>query len=286
MKVALVEIEKTVFNTAYMQIAQYTRAHGDEVVWWDPRVNPILEATFDNIYCSSLFDFTDKKYVPKRAICGGTGFDIKSRLPESIESSDLDYSIYPDCDRSYVWFSRGCERNCKFCVVRQKEGAIRPVDVKNLNPNGRYIVVQDNNFFANPKWRQAINWLQTAGQPVDFQGIDARTLNEEQCRAINSLNHKLQIKIAWDNPPDDLEPKLKEIFQWIRPYRLMCYVLIGFNSTFAQDMHRVQTLRKLGVTPFVMKYKTNDPYQKAFARWTNRFQLRNVPWEEYKYKSA
>jgi len=35
-----------------------------------------MDRLFDVVYCSSLFDFTGKGEVPKRTICGGTGFDV------------------------------------------------------------------------------------------------------------------------------------------------------------------------------------------------------------------
>ncbi|HUW19870.1 MAG TPA: hypothetical protein VMW16_11265 [Sedimentisphaerales bacterium] len=199
MKVGLVDIEPKVFNTALMQIAAYHKSIGDEVEWW----SPLTAHCFPKVYCSSLFDFTDKTELPKRAICGGTGFDIKSKLPCAIENCDLDYSIYPKCETSYIWFSRGCVRNCGFCCVLQKEGYIRPVRSKNLNPNGRYITVQDNSFFANPCWPGAIMQLQKWGQPVDFQGIDIRRITGEQGRALITLRFHKQLKFAWDRPKDE-----------------------------------------------------------------------------------
>ena len=39
---------------------------------------------------------------------------IKSKLPMEIEQiDDLDYSLYPDCDYSIQFLSRGCFRNCE-----------------------------------------------------------------------------------------------------------------------------------------------------------------------------
>lgn len=120
--------------------------------------NPLYD--YDKVYAFSLFDYTDKKtFVTPDMITGGTGFDINSRLPREIEEADYDWSLYPDCDFSMIWFSRGCFRKCPFCVVREKEGNIHPVKPKNLNPNGKYIKVMDNNFFANPKWRSSVRQL-------------------------------------------------------------------------------------------------------------------------------
>ncbi len=279
MRIGLIDIEPKIVNTAYMQISTYHKNKGDTVEWW----SPLTDRRFDYIYCSSIFDFTDKSEVPGRVICGGTGFEVSSRLSQKIETCDYDYSLYPECDYSIVWFSRGCPRRCPWCVVPEKEGQIQPVLPKPYNPEGKYVVVQDNNFFANPEWRKAIDMLYFWGQAVDFQGVDVRLLDRQKAEVLNSLRHYKQIKIAWDDPHQNLEPKLRQIIQWIKPYKLMCYVLIGFNSTEEQDLYRVETLRRLGIDPFVMPYNKRDLYQKAFARWVNyKAIFKSVSWNEYK----
>lgn len=267
MNVGLIEIESKIFNTAYMQIAEYHKGQGDTVDWaW-----PLEYHLFDVLYCSSIFDFTPKTYVPKRAICGGTGFDIKSKLPPEIEECDYDYSIYPELDYSMVWFSRGCIRRCPFCVVPDKEGAIRPVGPKALNPNGKYIMVQDNNFFANPRWPDAISILQRWNQRVDFQqGIDIRLMDDEKCQALKSIKLKRFVRFAWDDPAYDIRPGLELMLKHFKPAKLFCYVLIGFNSSQEQDIARVELLDNHGVTPFVMTFDKTSRYQRRFARWVNR----------------
>lgn len=284
MRIGLIDIEPKIYNTAYMQLAGYHKKRGDSVEWW----SPLTHRQFDHVYCSSIFSYTKKHTVPKRTICGGTGFDITSRLSQEIEAADLDYSIYPDCQTSYIWFSRGCIRDCPFCIVRQKEGKIRPVEPKNLNPNGRYITIMDNNFFASEKWPSAIAWLRYRKQQVDIQqGIDARLLTAKMCKALLTLRHYKQIHIAWDNPKEDLEPKLREITKIIRPWRLMCYVLIGFWSTEEEDLHRIDTLRSLGIDPFVMPFDRRELYQRAFARWVNHKGIfKSMPWPDYKRRVA
>ena len=66
MRIGLIDIEPKIYNTAYMQIAAYHKARGDTVAWW----SPLTDRQFDHVYCSSLFDYTDKSEVPARAICG------------------------------------------------------------------------------------------------------------------------------------------------------------------------------------------------------------------------
>ncbi len=278
MKVGLIDIEPKVFNTAYMQISAFHKNRGDTVEWW----TPLEHRQFNVVYCSSLFDFTDKSGVPDDVICGGTGFDVTSRLSRVMEDCDLDYSIYPKCRTSYVWFSKGCNRNCPWCVVPEKEGKFHLVKRKSLNPKGHYITVMDNSFFSNPNWRDVISWL--GNMPVDIHGIDVRLLTEEMCNALNGLRRwkNKQFKIAWDDTDDDLTPKLKFILRFIKPYKLMCYVLIGYLSTEDEDLYRVETLRSLGIDPFVMPYDKSDLYQRSFARWVNdKAIFAKVKWQDY-----
>ena len=286
MKVGLIDIEPKIYNTAYMQIAAHYKNQGGTVSWW----TPIEHRTFHAVFCSSIFNYTDKSDVPEDAVCGGTGFDVQSRLSLDIESCDLDYSIYPQCHKSFLWFSRGCRRKCPWCVVPAKEGDIRPVDVKNLNPRGKYIVVCDNDFFGNPKWEGAIRYLQDLKMPCDFQqGIDIRSLTKKQAHSLTKLRWRKRIRIAWDNPAD--EQKIKEgliqINQYIPAWKLSCYVLIGFNTTEVEDLYRVEALRRWGVESFVMPYDKKDPYQMCFTRWVNRKAVfKSVRWEDYRRKEV
>jgi len=170
-------------------------------------------------------------------------------------------------------------------VVRRKEGKIKVVEPKNLNPNGRYIKIQDNNFFASPAWQEAIKWLQVAGQPVEFAGgLDVRLMNTEQYEAINSLKHEKQLKIAWDNPKQDLIPQLTELTKHIKGYRLMCYVLIGYNSTVEENIYRVKKLQEFGITPYVMCIDRKDPEQKRFQKWVQSFNYKKTEFADFDYK--
>lgn len=166
--------------------------------------------------------------------------------------------------------------------MREKEGDIKPVEPMSLNPKSSRIEVLDNNFFANPEWKSAINQLLKWNHPVNFHGIDARIMTEEQAYYLNKLKHFKRIHIAWDNPRENLALKLKEITNWIKPYKLMCYVLIGYWSTPEEDLYRVEKLREIGIDPFVMPYDKTDRYQKRFARWVNHKAIfKTVKWEDY-----
>lgn len=284
MKVRLLARDSKMPNIAIMQISTYHKRLGDDVDWY----NPLLDIyDTDRLYESQLFDFTDPfNYYPYNSdiIRGGTGIDIEKRLPNEIESiKELDYTIYSNCDYSMQFYSRGCIRQCPFCVVHDKEGSIQSVEPFKLNPNGKHIEILDNNFFANPDWREAVKDILRSKQKVNLHGVDVRIMDEEQAKALNKMKHKGQIHIAWDLPEMDLRPKLEEVTKWIKPYKLMCYVLIGYNSTEEQDLYRVETLRELKIDPFVMPFDKSDQYQKRFARWVNmKAVFKTVKWNEYK----
>ncbi|WP_024831627.1 hypothetical protein [Ruminiclostridium josui] len=286
MKVRLVDVDGIMPIIPLMQVSKYHKKLGDDVDWHNPMMDE--EEKPDLVYASKLFDFSDDYlYFPDcKIIKGGTGYDIYSKLPPEIERiTKLDYSIYPKCDYSIQFFSRGCikERKCPFCVVKRKEGLIHPVEPYKLNPRGKHIEVFDNSFFGNPEWKSAAEQLIAWEQPVNLHGVDARIMTEEHAWYLNKMKHYKQIHIAWDDPRVDLTETLQQITKYIKPYKLMCYVLIGFWSTPEEDLYRVEKLRELGIDPFVMPFDKKNKYQKKFARWVNHKAIfKTVKWQDYR----
>lgn len=274
MKIGLIDVDGHNFpNLALMKISAFHKLQGDGVEWMNVDY-------YDMTYISKVFTFTEDKKDwlggLGQVFKGDTGYDVNIKLPENVESCDPDYAIYPNHKYSIQLFSRGCVRNCEFCIVREKEGIIYPVAPMKLNPNGEHIEVLDNNFFANPNWKESIQLLIKWNQPVNLHGVDIRLMNEEQAFYLNKLKLQTEIHIAWDNPKINLIEKFKEIIKYIKPYKLACYVLIGFDSDIEQDMFRIETLRNLNIDPFVQPYRGfngNDKisqYCKDLARYVNK----------------
>jgi len=65
----------------------------------------------------------------------------------------------------------------------------------------------------------------------------------------------------------------------------MFYMLCGFNTTWEEDWYRFQTLRELGVDPYVMlynKWEKRHPLKlRKFERWVNRRLYKVIPFEKY-----
>lgn len=281
MFIGLLNLEPYIFNTAIMQLSHFHKSQGDNVELFI-EFNKNL---YDIIYCSSIFSFTDKSIVPVNAIKGGSGFDLNIKLPAAIALSDYDYSIFPNCKSSYIWFSRGCVNNCPFCIVPQKEGYIHPVDPGNVNPKSNIIHIMDNNFFANQYWKDSISFLDHYNLPITFDsGIDVKLFVEDHAPFILKYvkRKRCSIHIAWDNPRDNILSNLSYITKFIPSYLLSCYVLIGYWSTPEEDIYRVRKLKEFGITPYSMPYNKKDRYQMDFCRWVNSPVINNsCSWNEY-----
>lgn len=274
--IGIIDVDSHNFpNFALMRVSAYYKSKGYDAE------QAVPSKRYDIVAASKIFTFTpDYDYTGIEAgimLKGGTGYDVGARLPKEIEeSAGMDYALYPQYPFSVQFFSRGCIRRCPFCLVREKEGYIAPVTPVNLNPNGKHIEVLDNNFFANPAWKEAVDYLLNAKQKVNLHGVDIRIMNEEQAYWLNRLPLHKSIHIAWDLPQIDLTDKLREVTKYIKPYKLMCYVLVGYDSTIEQDMYRIERLRELGIKPFVMPYRDFDnarvptQYEKDLAQYVNK----------------
>lgn len=269
-------MEPKIENTALMQVSQYHKQLGDSVEFYSPLSN------YDKVYVFSLFSFTKKPIFKPNMEEGGTGFNITKTLPSEIEACNLDYSACPDCKTSYLWFSRGCIRNCPFCVVPTKEGKLHSVEPKNLNPNGKRIDVLDNTHTAIPNFYSVSDWLADQKIPINYQcGLDARLPHREKWQYIkDNVRIYKQIRTAWDNPKDDLTHGLSQLADVFGKSKIMVYVLVGYWSTPEEDLSRVMKIRGLGLDAWVMPYNKKDPYQKAFERWCNRHAGNS--WHDYK----
>ena len=160
-RIGLLDVDGHNFpNLALMKISAYHKANGDHVEWC------MLLDQYDVVYQAKVFDdlYTkDTDYMPMAAkiIKGGTGYfrDVDKYgngeiftggkwvfvgtdrtvhvgketymkdLPPEVEHMYPDYSLYPSLTKNtaYGFLTRGCPRNCGFCIVGKKGG--RPAGV-------------------------------------------------------------------------------------------------------------------------------------------------------------
>ena len=97
------------------------------------------------------------------------------------------------------------------------------------------------------------------------------------------MKHQKNIKFAWDNPKQNIDDKIELLLDYVKPYKLLCYVLVGYWSTMEEDLMRIHHLwDDYRIEPFVMPYDKFDDYQRKIARWcNNKIIFKSCSWEEY-----
>lgn len=130
-------------------------------------------------------------------------------------------------------------------------------DLKDFWNGQKKITLLDPNLLACPDWADLLGQLAESKAEVDFtQGLDIRLMTDEKARAINRLKYT-SLHFAWDNPDDKTTfKKLKEyrnVFKTSK-HNAIVYVLCNFNSSYEQDIYRVEKLRDIGYSPYVMVY--------------------------------
>jgi len=272
MKVGLVQVDGKMPNLALMKLASWHKKKGDDVTVLD-----MSGLNFDRVYASKIF-------------VGGSGVDLKSELPAEIEACVPDYELFKT-NYDIVFTSRGCIRDCGFCIVREKEGYIReaPFD---WNFRHHKVVLLDNNFLASPKWKEKLEYFIRQKLKVSFnQGLDIRLVTEENAKLLSQVKYydlhfrRRRLYFAFDDPKLEMIVKknVKVLNEAGIPSKhLMFYVLVGYNTSFEQDYKRFKILDNLGCLPFIMIYNNKkDSLLHRFARWVNKRYYKVVDWEDF-----
>ncbi len=299
MRILLLQIDGKMPNVALMRIASHCRAIGHNVSLRKGNL-PHLWDRPDRIYASAIFEksrplIEELLREQPSAIVGGTGWDTGITLEQhGIETRRQDYADYPEFRQSIGFTQRGCRMKCSFCVVPQTEGAVREEQTINDIWRGehwpRHVILLDNDFFGQPRWRDRIGELNDGGFAVSFnQGVNARIITDEQAAAIASTNYRddgMKVKrlyTAWDTTSHE-----RAFFRGLRrladhgvkPDNIMVYMLIGYapDETVADWLYRRDKLREFGARPYPM------PYRRTFAavgfqRWIVGAYDKRVAWE-------
>ena len=276
-RIGLIDVDSHNFpNLCLMKLSAYHKAQGHQVLWW----NPLFY--FDVVYKSRVFTDTYSKDTiavtnAGTVIKGGTGYGPGSDLPDEIEHSYPDYSLYPQySETAYGFLSRGCPRGCGFCIVGGKEGrkSRKVADLSEFWRGQREIKLMDANLLACPDHEKLLLQLAESRALVDFsQGLDIRLITRDNVALLNQVRTKA-VHFAWDNPDEDLTRYFRQFLEWtsIRNPRLRrVYLLTNYGSTHEQDLYRVETLRQMGFDPYVMIYErpTAPPITRHLQRWVN-----------------
>lgn len=294
-KILLIDVDSTIPNLALMKISAYEKSKGNQVGFniADP----------DKVYCSIIFDWNKhmadglKFLYPNAQIdIGGTGYDLHKQLAPEIDSMAPDYSLYPDCDYDLGFTTRGCIRNCPFCIVREKEGSFRiykhPSEFH--NPDHKGIVLMDNNILANKNWFFTVtNWILENDLKVDFnQGLDIRLVDEEIAKRIKQLKPLNHWRFAFDSL--SYENSVRTGIELLNKAgvnlrsKSLWYVYTDSDSEFDNALKRCEILRSLNVLPYPMFNRHAKRTQRLtnLKRWCRPWIFFKVDWSEYQQNNT
>lgn len=279
---------KTFPNYALMKISAWHKLQGDKVEWWYPM------GDFDKVYSSKIFDFTpENPYLPSDTIKGGTGYNIHSVLPDEIENMFPDYSIYPKCDYAIGYITRGCPNKCRWCIVPQKEGNIKPYRTwqELVRPDSDKLVLMDNNILACEYGVQQLESLVDSGYKIDLnQGMDARLVTDRIASILARLKWIKYIRFSCDTTGQikAIENAIKLLKKYgVKPYRVFIYLLV--TSDIDNAVERVERLKKLGSLTIYAQAERNkrlgimpNKLQLEFAkRYIYSGIFRKETWDDY-----
>lgn len=264
-----------------MKLSRYHKSEGDTVEWYNPLNH------YDKVYAAKVFSFTPDYgyYINADEVeRGGTGYDLSVNLPSQIDILQPDYSIYPSVDHktAYGFLTRGCPNKCKWCIVPQKEGKIRPyMDIEEIAIEGRRnIILMDNNILASDYGLEQMEKIIKLGIRIDFnQGLDARLVTDDIAKLLARMKWIERIRFGCDTPAQikecDRATSLIDKYGYKGQYFFYCILLDDFREAF----ERINHWRNKGnrFLPHCQPYRDiNNPHQiipqwqKDLSHWVDR----------------
>ena len=281
MKILLLSIDSKLPNLALKKIEMWHRLQGDEIIW----DMPIMINIVDKVYASCVFTWNrhkaeNYKGLNPSLIIGGSGWDLETNLPEDIEA------MKPKIN--YGFTTRGCIRNCQYCVVPRKEGNIKIVgDLLDLwDGKSKTVIVIDNNILAVPDhFKMICQQARENGIKLDFnQGLDHRLITPEIAKTMANVSHA-EYHLAFDHPSYKTSvEKAINLLREVGINRCTWYILVGFNTTKEEDLSRLNYLRDNNQRAYVARFgdSRNQPFYIGLARWANQQNIyMTMTWQEF-----
>lgn len=276
-RVLLIDVDSKIPNLALMKLAAWHKAQGDEVGF--NVTNPT------HVYASVVFkknkhrvDGLRHYYPDAEIMIGGSGYDLAATLPAEVERLTPDYSLYPGLDYSMGFTSRGCFRNCYFCIVPEKEGRYHAVQHPREFVRHDKVKLLDNNWYADYDWFfETSDWLIKNNVAVDVtQGMDIRLLTPEIAAQLKRLRWWRPMHFAFDDMSSK-EAVLRGLdiltAAGIDTKRnVSIYVYCHDDAHYDDAVERCRILKAAWATPYVMCNidRPRTKRMRQLQRWTAR----------------
>lgn len=233
---------------------------GDDVFIGDP---PMIRPDASEVHVSVTFTWDVEKALRLKESWGQYYPVVKIGGP-AISGSNGSFIPGRYIKHGVTFASRGCNDNCPWCLVRQREGVIQELPIHPGN------ILQDNNILQCNKSHihKVFDMLNTQRQVYLSGGLAARLLTTEYVDRIRSL------KLAGLFVACDADNRIKELHQAakllkdIPRAKKRCYVLIGYNNeTIEKALIRLQAVWDAGFLPFCQLYQPPDKYIQWDYSW-------------------
>lgn len=290
MKIKLIDVDGKIPNLALMKISTFHKARGDNVelmklnyIGYPGHKKNTLITDYDKAYVSTLYTWNKDvlSFENPNVVQGGTGFDLAVELPQEIEKSPLDYSLY-NSTTAYGFITRGCVRKCSFCFVPEKEGHIHKVaDISDVFDPEQHkkLVLMDNNILGYDKHEEVLQELIDRNIRIHFNsGLDIRLVTERNLELLTQLRYFGNYLFSFDIPKQAgiITKKTALVHKYIkRPWDLKMCLLIGYDSSLGQDVGRVKWCKERQILPYIMRHEKcwESKYQDFYtdlAAWVNQ----------------
>jgi hypothetical protein len=165
--------------------------------------------------------------------------------------------------------------------ILTQDNAIKDI----INPRSNVVTLLDNNFTADPYFFEKLQEIKERNLVVDLcSGIDVRLMTPEKAKALSEVRMLRSLHYAWDLMPHENQVMrgIEVLSRYIKKYRHMCYMLVGYNTDFEEDMYRFRKLTEAGVDPYVMRFnEIQDIRLRHFERWVNTRICKSCSFEDY-----
>lgn len=264
-------------NLALMKISSYYKKYG-----WKVTLNQPLNSADFRI---GSWIFLNSARYPCDYV-GGTGIDPTKRLDSTLDNQRPDYELFNlGYSLGYTWAY--CPRKCGFCVVPKQNNPKIHRSIWDFHDErfGK-ICLLNNNTFSDPRWRETFWEIWDADLTViDENGYDLRLLDEEKAEALKRTRFAKRIHFAWDQIDD--ETAIKQGLKIANDFKLraLVYVLMGYDTTFEQDLYRCQIIHDHGFHPYPMLYKKTRLLQLfrrfIYLRYYRQYPTIQAAWQQY-----